>query len=584
MDIFARGCASALLFVAIYVRERGLFSMQEDTLTKCLRKARAARRLVIAVLLTTARHFETISVKHLTFSRVIMLLSALILAVQVDAQQTTAPEHLFFHVVLGAKIDHPISGRLLIFVQHGTGAKRVDVDQMSPNATYIAAKEIQGWKPGATIDIDVDDLAFPEPLSHASTGDYEAQAVLDIGHTYNYAGRQPGDLISDVVPLTAWNPGKDSGPTITLNGIQSAPTAVAAILKNEEAGFDAAIQLIDFVSPVLTTFWGRDIHMKCWVLLPAGYDAHKADHYPTVYFTHGFGGTLQSLHDRFAAMVYDHMLNKKMPEMIWVFLDESSPTGTHEFADSANNGPWGLALTTELVPHLETQYRMDAHSSGRFLQGHSSGGWATLWLQTNYPKIFGGTWSTSPDPSDFHAFSTIDLYAPHPNFYHDPGGSPVPIMRDHGQVRATMEQLAKQERVLGDYGGQLRSFEWVFSPRGTNGAPMPIFDRSTGEVDPLVASYWRNHYDIAHRVEENWSSLGPDLRGKINLVVGTADTFYLDGAAHKFEHVLDSLHAEPHFRYLTGKTHFDLYQAGDDRYALIDEIASEMYLVARPKH
>lgn len=511
----------------------------------------------------------------------VLLLSAA-LANQAYGQQTETPKHLFFHITLSSSFTQPVSGRLLLFVQHGTGAERVDVNQMDPDATYIAAKEVESWRPGTTVDIDADDLVFPGPISRAVTGDYQAQAVLDVDHTYNYAGRQPGDVISDILPLPAWNPGKDSGPTLALTSTQGSPPPAVIIPENERPGFDASTHLIDFVSPALTQFWGREIHMKCWVVLPPGYDRNQANRYPTVYFTHGFGGTLKGLHDRFAAMVYDHMLNKKMPEMIWVFLDESSPTGTHEFADSVNNGPWGQALATELIPHLESQYRMDARSSGRFLQGHSSGGWATLWLQTTYPKVFGGTWSTSPDPSDFHAFSTIDLYAPHANFYHDTNGAPVPIMRDHGHVLATMEQLAKQEQVLGDYGGQLRSFEWVFSPRGADGAPMHIFDRSTGEVDPLVASYWRDHYDIARHVEKNWSTLAPDLRGKIHLVVGTADTFYLDGAALKFEGVLDSLHAEPHFRYLDGKTHFDLYQVGDDRYALMDQIASEMYAVARP--
>jgi enterochelin esterase-like enzyme len=81
--------------------------------------------------------------------------------------------------------------------------------------------------------------------------------------------------------------------------------------------------------------------------------------------------------------------------MIWVMLDESVPQGTHEFADSVNNGPWGAALTTEYLPYLEHKYRMDSRAKGRFLNGHSSGGWATLQLQVNYSKIFGGTWSTS---------------------------------------------------------------------------------------------------------------------------------------------------------------------------------------------
>jgi S-formylglutathione hydrolase FrmB len=344
----------------------------------------------------------------------------------------------------------------------------------------------------------------------------------------------------------------------------------------------SALELVDFRSPVLSRFWGRDIHMKAWVLLPPGYRSHPVQHYPTVYFTHGFGGTLATLRSSYAPLLYQRMQSGKMPQMIWVLLDQSSLTGTHEFADGVNNGPWGTALTTELIPYLEAHYRMDARASGRFLQGHSSGGWATLWLQTAYPKIFGGTWSTSPDPSDFHAFSTVDLYAANANMYHREDGSAQPIIRVHTKVLATMEQFAHQEAVLGEYGGQLSSFEWVFSPRGPDGRPLEMFNRATGAVDPKVVEYWGEHYDIGRRIETHWTTLAPDLRGKIHLFVGTDDTFYLDGAAHRLQALLDRLHGQAQFNFLTGRTHFDLYQDGDDRFALFDRIAAEMYAVARP--
>ena len=103
------------------------------------------------------------------------------------------------------------------------------------------------------------------------------------------------------------------------------------------------------------------------------------------------------------------MADGTLPEMINVYLDGSCPMGHHEFADSANDGPWGQALTKEFIPYLESKFRMDAVPSGRLLTGHSSGGWSTLWLQVNYPEVFGGTWSTSPDPVDFRSFSGADL-------------------------------------------------------------------------------------------------------------------------------------------------------------------------------
>jgi S-formylglutathione hydrolase FrmB len=306
------------------------------------------------------------------------------------------------------------------------------------------------------------------------------------------------------------------------------------------------------------------------------------ERYPTVYWTHGFGGKLQTV---LAAglVIRDRMKDGKMPPMIWVMLDESCPQGTHEFADSVNNGPWGAALTTEFIPYLERKYRMDARATGRFLNGHSSGGWATLQLQINYPKIFGGTWSTSPDPSDFHDFTGPDLYAANANMYRKPDGSPWPLIRMDGKVVATVQQFALLERALGPYGGQLASFEWVFSPKSDGGAPRQMFNRITGDVDPAVVAYWHDHYDLAHIVEANWTRLAPDLKGRIHLIVGTADTFYLDGAAHKFEAVLSRLNAAPHFTYLPGRTHFDLYVVGEDRTALFDQIGAEMYAVARPE-
>jgi hypothetical protein len=235
-----------------------------------------------------------------------------------------------------------------------------------------------------------------------------------------------------------------------------------------------------------------------------------------------------------------------------------------------------------LIPHLEASYRMDADANGRFLNGHSSGGWATLWLQTRYPKIFGGTWSTSPDPSDFHDFTGVDLYAPHANVYRRPDGSAYPLVRDHAKVLGTFEQFAKLERVLGSYGGQMSSFEWVFSPRGEDGRPEPMFDRDTGDVDPAVVTYWRDHYDIAWRLQHEWPTLKTDLDGKIHLYVGTADTFYLDGSAHKLKAVLDGLGAKTEFRFLPDRTHGNLYWIGKDHHGLLKQISWAMYAIARP--
>jgi S-formylglutathione hydrolase FrmB len=495
------------------------------------------------------------------------------------------PSPVVIPVTVASGLGDHLSGRLIVFAQkEEPGAKpaaEVDFSPFGPTGASMAARDVTDFGPGTVAQIDGETDAFPAPLSSLPRGTYRVQAVLDRNHDYNYAGRGEGDLVSKVVEVTL--PGKI--PAIALDSVipASDPNAMLGRLPaNDRPKVEAALaQLkpVDFQSTALTAFRGTPTFIRGWVALPPGYDGKTR--FPTVYSDSGFGGTLASERMQ-AARTLAMMTDGQLPPMIWVFLDHSGATGTNEFADSANNGPWGKALTEELIPSLERQYAMDARPRGRFLTGHSSGGWSTLWLQVRYPKIFGGSWPTSPDPSDFHNFTNIDLYAPDANFYRDAKGQPIPLVRDHGKVIATMEQFARAEAVLGSYGGQIASFEWVFSPRGANGQPVPVFDRATGKVDPKVAAYWHDNYDVANIVVRDAAALKPDLDGKIHLTVGTADTFYLDGAAHLLEAAMARAGIKASFTYLPDKTHFDLYERGGDKMALMKDNVWAMYAVARP--
>jgi enterochelin esterase-like enzyme len=499
------------------------------------------------------------------------------------------PTPVVFHVSLGQASSMSVSGRLLIFAKPlGPADKRpvvrVDMDQIDTHTTAIAAQEVSRLEPRATIDVDADITAFPTPFSQLKPGRYAVQAVLDRDHSYNYTGRGPGDLVSQVVEMDLPG-GADERLTLATVVPESDPlqplSNVPAELNGVYAAAKADIHPIDFGSPALSRFWGRPVALRGWVVTPPEYSARPGQRYPTVYYTQGFGGSLRSLHDVGVAR-WDEMKTGKAPAMIWVGIDQSSPAGTSEFVNSVNDGPWGEALTAELIPDLERKFRMDAKPSGRLLTGHSSGGWAALWLQVNYPKLFGGAWPTSPDPSDFHDFLGIDLYAAGANVYRKPDGTPWPLARDKEQMLVSIEDFARREFVVGEYGGQMASFEWVFSPRGADGLPVPMFDRTTGAVDSVVIAYWKDHYDVAERLRRHWPELRRDLDGKIHLTVGSADTFFLDGAAHRLEATMKGLGARTDFRYVEGRGHFDLYTVGDDRWGLYKSIAREMYSVARP--
>lgn len=488
---------------------------------------------------------------------------------------SAAQPHLFFRVALAKTFSKPLSGRLLLFLKPGLGASEIDADEFHPSSVYVAAREIKDLAPGASVEIDTDAAASPSGFSSLGPGDYQVQALVDVDHSYPYNGRGPGDVISQVVRLPHFSPAHSAEPEITLDATVPAAEPMALPGSSAEQSAEAAhIHKEKFVSRALSHFWGRPITMRAYVVTPPGYH-NSSRKYPVVYWTHGFGGNMRYIRPM-AARIYLRMSEKKIPPMIWILLDEHCPEGTHEFADSANDGPWGTALTKEFMPYLESRYAVDRRAGARFLNGHSSGGWATLWLQVTYPKIFGGTWSTAPDPSDFHDFSGIDLYAPHANMYYKPGGSLYPIARANGKVVSTAKAYSQLEAVLGPYGGQMASFEWVFSPKGPSGAPMQIFDRVTGAINPKVARAWEK-YDISHIIATHWPELKPNLNGKIHVIVGTEDTFYLDGAAHKLKAVLDSLHAKAQVTFLPGRTHGNLYRIGNDPMGLLDQIAAEMY-------
>jgi S-formylglutathione hydrolase FrmB len=494
----------------------------------------------------------------------------------------TVPSGLF-KIKVSPSLPGPVSGRLLIFMKQGQGDKEVDVEQYSPTgfhpeSTWVAAKEIRDVPPGESVELNANDQAFPHAFSQAPAGQWEAQAVLDVDHTYNYSGRLSRDWQSSVVSLA---PGAVSTDlTLTEHSPERPDDAKwPRLLASVKPG---VAQQVDIPSSSLTQFWGKPTAIHAWVILPPNYETNRKQVYPAVYWTSGFTGDTQWDLET-GLMLRKRMDEGTMPPMVWVMLDQSIPQGMHEFADSVNNGPWGTALTTEFIPQLEKRYRLDARTNARFLTGKSSGGWTSLQLEINYPHVFGGTWPISPDPSDFHNFTGVDLYAPNANIYYQPDGTPAPFWRDHDRTIATLDQFARLEDVLGPYGGQFASFDWVFSPKGPGGAPEPMFDRVTGAVHPDVLQYWHDHYDLAYVAEKYWPQRGSMLKGRIHLYVGTEDSFYLDSSAHLFEARLQKLGADPHFTYIPGKTHFDIYSIGNDSDGLFDVIAAQMYSVANPR-
>ncbi|CAD0359061.1 hypothetical protein CFBP2044_43520 [Xanthomonas hortorum pv. cynarae] len=141
-----------------------------------------------------------------------------------------AAAHRLLRVTLDGASDQPVSGRLLVFATLAKDAQAaakdgkdgkagkveaVDVSPFRPTAVAVAAQEVTALAPGASVEIDLDNIAFPSAFSALPAGEYLFQAVLDPDHSYGYAGRDGGDLLSEVTAVT---PGKGKPlPTLRLS-------------------------------------------------------------------------------------------------------------------------------------------------------------------------------------------------------------------------------------------------------------------------------------------------------------------------------------------------------------------------------
>lgn len=447
---------------------------------------------------------------------------------------------LIVHIVpTGAAAKVPLNGRMMVFAQPAHGKKPKSLDPgFVPQGFTMAGFDVDDGA-GATVDVPANADTYPQPLRALQPGTYDVQALLDVKRMYSYDGIEGGDLTG---PVERIHVSRDGTIRLTLNAIAKDP-----VVKQP-----AGVKTFDMVSPLLSKFYGRAVHLRASVVLPLGYDAKRR--YPVVYWQNGFGGTYRD-GVRFAGL--RGMMQADGLNAILVVTDSSGPTGITQFADSANNGPWGKAFTTEFIPAIEKRFNIDRNPNHRLLWGHSSGGWASLWLQTTYPNLFGGTWSSSPDPVDFHDFTGPDLLSSPPdNAYTDRYGRPWQLVRLGTKNVMTLKQFVLSSIVEGYQESQFGSFDAVFSPRGADGKPMPLFDHRTGVVDPKVAAYWEAHYDIASNIARNYVKLAPSLQHKLHIAVGTLDTFHLERGVLRLDARLRQLGMVPDITYFPNASHF----------------------------
>lgn len=415
----------------------------------------------------------------------------------------------------------PVSGRILLFLSQRAGAepRRMDYFRLPAvygiNVTNLLPNDLTVFLPEKFRSAAA--LAFPEPLDRLAPGTYYAQALIDLDDTRADFNSGPGNLYSGVVRCE-------------LNGSRGGTyELVADQVVQESVPMDTDwVKLVEVRSKLLSEFHGREVRLRAAVILPSTYHERPQEKFPAFYLVPGFGGRHTSAWGWMQSSAGKRWQKGEVPlQMFRIVLDPDVPLGHSVFANSANNGPVGDALVRELIPEIERRFRVIPEARARFVGGHSSGGWSSLWLQVSYSDLFGGCWSTAPDPVDFRSFQTVNIYEDR-NGHWSRDGWPKAVARSRTDVALTFSKLDLWEHVTGP-GGQLDSFNAVFSPRGTNGRPRRLMDPLSGVIDREVAEYWKR-YDIRRLLQDNWSTLGPELRGKIHVLAADEDTFYLDGA------------------------------------------------------
>jgi len=482
--------------------------------------------------------------------------------------------------------DTVFDGRLLILLSsNDKNEPRFQIND-GLSTQLVFGLDVEGWAPGQTITVDQAAYGYPiEALKDVPKGEYTVQALLHKYETFNRGDGHTVKMPMDRGEGQQWNraPGNiystpkkvDFDPTTNSDLKVEITEEIPPITPPEDSKY---IKHIKIKSKLLSDFWGRDMYLGAHVLLPEGWEEHPDVKYPLAimhgHFPSDFNGFRTTPPDttqpcvysaRFDLDCYNRIVQQEaydfykmwtgpnFPRTIAIVIQHANPFYDDSYAvNSENLGPYGDAITYELIPHIEEQFRGIGEGWARFTYGGSTGGWEALAVQVKYPDEYNGCYAACPDPIDFRAYCLVNLYEDDNAYYLDSEFKERlrPGHRNYlGFVDATVMDMNLKELALGTKsrsGQQFDIWEAVYSPVGDDGYPKRIWDKQTGVIDKEVANYWKENYDLAYILKRDWARLGPKVKGKIKIYCGDMDNYYLNNAVYLMEDFLEST-TEPYY-------------------------------------
>ena len=475
--------------------------------------------------------------------------------------------------------DEAVSGRIfLMFSTDSSAEPRFQITD-GPETQQLFGMDVEALNPGEFMYID--SRAFGYPIRHLAdmpAGEYQVQALFHRYETFERADGHTVSLPMDRGEGQQWNkaPGNlySTPAKVQIDPKKGGMIGLIFDKKIEEIKPPEDTDWIKHVkirSKLLSEFWGRDMYLGANILLPKGFEEHPDAQYPLIinhgHFPYDFDGFRTTPPDpdmkpeyskRFdldgyniiveeqAYQFYKDWTSEDFPRVLLMEIQHANPYYDDSYAvNSENLGPYGDAITYELIPYIEEQFRGIGEGWSRFLYGGSTGGWEALAAQVLYPDEYNGCWAACPDPIDFRAYTVVNIYEDENAYYQDGPFKKVPRPghRDYlGHVSATLEQMNMRELALGTHsrsGQQWDIWEAVYSPVGKDGYPMRIWDKETGVIDHEVAAYWKENYDLTYIMDRDWETLGPKLQGKVHIYCGDMDNYYLNNAVYLAEEMLE---------------------------------------------
>ena len=487
-----------------------------------------------------------------------------------------------------ARSSQPLDGRVLLFISDdGKTEPRTQTDQYRANSTKpIFGVDVDGLRPDTEVVIDDAVVGWPaRSLKNIPPGDYFVQALINRYETFHRADGHTIKMPMDQGEGQHWDskPGNFYSKPVKMHLDPASGGEIKISMDQEIPPIappkdTAQVKYLRVQNERLTKFWGRPMFLGAIVFLPQGWDSHPNARYP-VLIHHGHfpkdaasdgwretppdaGVTGTARDNQVAAYQFFKDWNgPNFPRMIHVLVQHPTPYFDDSYAvNSANNGPYGDAITLDLIPMIERQFRGIGAGWARVTTGGSTGGWEAFGVQVMYPDSYNGAWALCPDPIDFRSYRSVNIYDDHNAYYYEDNPfkrTPKPGYRDYrDHLFSTFEDRNLVELALGTHGrsaGQHDAWASVFGPVGDDGYYKPLYDKATGAIDPSVATYWRDHYDLRYILQRDWASLGPKLRGKIHITSGTMDNGYLNNAVYQMEEFLGHAVPSPEFEITYGE-------------------------------